>query len=190
MSEWDDERPASRPRRRVVTPVKPTAIPDSPTPDVLRWLAKRGISEVTARRNKIGAARHFIPKLNATVDCVAFPYFRNGELVNIKFRALTEKAFAQVKGAEKILYGLDDIANEKSEIIVEGECDKLALEKADIRNVVSVPDGAPAKVKTGDPYPEDAKFVFSQIALTPSIGSTASFSASIMTSPAMRLRRN
>ena len=36
----------------------------------------------------------------------------------------------QVKGAEKILYGLDDIADSKTAIIVEGECDKLALEEA------------------------------------------------------------
>src|SRR5437899_3068792 len=60
VSEWDDERQASRPQRRVVAPVKPTAVPDSPTPDVLRWLPTRGISEVTAGRNKLVAARRFV----------------------------------------------------------------------------------------------------------------------------------
>src|SRR4029077_14590991 len=89
-----------------------------------------------------------------------FPYFRAGELVNIKFRALAEKAFAQVRGAEKILYGLDDISDSNGAVIVEGELDKLALEEAGIHNAVSVPDGAPAQVKAGEPDPEDAKFVW------------------------------
>jgi twinkle protein len=110
--------------------------------------------------NRIWAVRNYIPKLKAEVDCIAFPYFRNGVLVNIKFRALDQKAFAQVEGAEKVLYGLDDIGDGKEAVIVEGECDKLALEEAGIRHVVSVPDGAPDKVKAGDPDPEDAKFAF------------------------------
>jgi twinkle protein len=121
---------------------------------------KRGISEPTVRRNRVGSARAFIPDLGAEDDCIAFPYFRNGELVNIKYRALAEKAFAQVKDAEKIFYGLDDIADVKTAIIVEGELDKLALEEAGIRNVVSVSDGAPKEVKAGDPGPDDAKFSY------------------------------
>jgi twinkle protein len=68
--------------------------------------------------------------------------------------------FAQVKDAEKILYGLDDIADVTDAIIVEGELDKLALEEAGIRNAVSVPDGAPKDVKTSDPNPDDAKFSY------------------------------
>jgi hypothetical protein len=35
-------------------------------------------------------------------------------LINIKFRALVEKAFTQVPGAEAALYGLDDIASSNS----------------------------------------------------------------------------
>jgi twinkle protein len=127
---------------------------------LLQWFAKRGISAATVKRNRIWAVRNYISTLGAEVDCIAFPYFRDGELVNIKFRALAEKAFAQVKGAEKILYGLGDIADAKSAIIVEGELDKLALEEAGVRNGVSVPDGAPREVKAGDPDPEDAKFSY------------------------------
>ena len=134
--------------------------PGDLSPAVLRWLTDRGISETTARRNRIGSARAYIPALGREADCIAFPYFRGGELVNIKFRALEQKAFTQVKGAEKILYGLDDIADSKTAIIVEGERDKLALEEAGLRNVVSVPNGAPAKVKAGDPDPDDAKFSY------------------------------
>ncbi len=40
--------------------------------------------------------------------------------------------------------------------------DKLALEEAGFTNVVSVPDGAPARVKEGDlpPAAEDAKYSY------------------------------
>src|SRR5579864_6272275 len=128
VSEHADDRPA-RPRQRAA-PAKPATAPADPSPAVLCWLAERGIGEATARRNRIGSARHYIPALGRETDCIAFPYLRNGDLVNIKYRALEQKAFTQVKGAEKILYGLDDIADSKTAIIVEGECDKLALEEA------------------------------------------------------------
>ena len=42
---------------------------------------------------------------------------------------------------------VDDIADAETVIIVEGEIDKLALEEADYLAVISVPDGAPAKVR-------------------------------------------
>lgn len=68
----------------------------------------------------------------------------------------------QTAGTERILYGLDDVKSSAEIIVVEGEMDKLALEEAGIRNVVSVPDGAPQRVKDGDlPPPEaDTKFQF------------------------------
>ena len=65
-------------------------------------------------------------------------------------------------GAEKILYGLDDIVGQSEVIIVEGEMDKLAMMEAGIKNVVSVPDGAPSRVKEGDipPQEQDTKFSY------------------------------
>jgi Toprim domain len=42
----------------------------------------------------------------------------------------------QVKGAEKVFFGLKDIVGMPEIIIVEGEMDKLALEEAGFRNVV------------------------------------------------------
>jgi hypothetical protein len=38
---------------------------------------------------------------------IAFPYRKNGVIVNIKYRAL-EKHFSQSKGGEQIFYGYDD----------------------------------------------------------------------------------
>ena len=67
-----------------------------------------------------------------------------------------------MSGAEKILYGLDDVRDSAEIIIVEGEMDKLALEEAGFRNVVSVPDGAPSRVKEGSlpPPEEDTKYLY------------------------------
>jgi twinkle protein len=127
---------------RLAAPIKPSRSPGEATPAVLQWIAARGISEAVARRNRIGAARVYFPKLGRDADSIAFPYFRDGELINIKFRALSDKAFTQVQGAEAVLYGLDDIAEREEAIIVEGEPDKLAVEEAGLSNVVSVPNGA------------------------------------------------
>lgn len=51
-----------------------------------------------------------------------------------------------MKGAEKVFYGLDDIANSKTVIIVEGEMDKLAMEEAGYLNCVSVPGARSLRV--------------------------------------------
>jgi len=134
------EESRSKPPKRIARPqfVKPSSVP----PQVRDWFAKRGITEETVARHCIALQTAYMPQLEEEVPCLAFPYMRNGETVNIKFRALHEKAFRQVKDAEKILYGLDDLTEEWA-VIVEGECDKLALDVAGIRNAVSVPDGAP-----------------------------------------------
>ena len=152
------ESGAATPRTRAARPappVKPKQRPGELTREVLAWLAARGINEAVTRRNEIGSARVYIPALKAEVECVAFVYRRNGEVVNIKFRALAEKAFSQVKGAEAILYGLDDIADGKTIIIVEGEADKLACEVAGFLNVASVPNGAQG---TGQSAEDSAAF--------------------------------
>jgi twinkle protein len=160
VNERDAQRRIRRQRGRPAAPVKPKQIPGNPSPALLHWFTGRGISAATVERNRIWAVRNYIPTLGAEVECIAFPYFRASELVNIKFRALSDKAFAQVKGAEAILYGLDDIADSKIAVFVEGEPDKLACEEAGVRNVVSVPGGAPPTVNLGGLNPEDAKFAF------------------------------
>lgn len=134
------EESRSKPPKRIVKPSfeKPSVVP----PLVHDWFAKRGIPEEVVARHCIALKTVYMPQLEEEVPCWAFPYTRHGETVNIKFRALQEKVFRQVKDAEKIVGGLDDLT-ESWAAAVEGECDKLALDVAGIRNTFTVPDGAP-----------------------------------------------
>lgn len=108
-------------------------LPESDLPEWASLIFKsRGISPEVLKRNNIKANNKEI----------IFPYFRDGKVVNAKYRS-RDKKFRQESGADKIFYGLDDIVDQKEVIIVEGEFDKLALEQASYLNVISVPDGAP-----------------------------------------------
>ena len=110
----------------------------------LEYFSSRGISQDTLKRNKITESKEYMPGSDGKRLTINFNYYRDGELINIKYRD-SSKAFKQTAGAEKIFYGLDDIKSEKDVIIVEGEFDKLAFEEAGYRNCISVPDGAPNK---------------------------------------------
>jgi len=136
-------------KKKTYTPApspRPTAKPRAPETDlpqkVLEWFAKRGIPPAVLKRNHIGYEKVFMPGAGKEVNAIAFPYFRDGQLVNVKHRD-GEKNFRQTSGAEKILFGLDDITDDYT-IFVEGEIDKLSLEAAGYSNCVSVPDGAPS----------------------------------------------
>lgn len=116
--------------------------PEQLEPAMLEWFAARGIPESVLRRNRICMESIYMPQVESRVQAIAFPYYRGAELINIKFRD-REKNFRMETGAERILYGLNDIDSARV-VIVEGECDKLAIEVAGITSCVSVPDGAPA----------------------------------------------
>ena len=107
----------------------PTDLPDK----VIKYFEDRGITKNVLIRNRIGYRDRQI----------LFPYFEKGKIVNIKYRTHNKK-FRQEKGCKKVFYGLDDINGGTEAIIVEGEMDKLALEVAGYKNVLSIPDGAPS----------------------------------------------
>lgn len=110
-------------------------------PAVVAWFDERGIPESVIRRNQVSAQIVYMPQVEERVKAICFPYYRDGELINCKYRD-REKNFRMEAGAERILYGLNDIA--ATTIICEGEIDKLSIEAAGFANCVSVPDGAPA----------------------------------------------
>ena len=115
--------------KKVTAPTKPKPNFEPLTPDVLAWFASRGIGEATLARNGVALETVWSPAHKEKRLSIAFPYTRNGEIVNVKYRT-QDKHFTQVKGAEKSLYGLDDVAGRTDIIFVEGEMDKLSLEEA------------------------------------------------------------
>lgn len=110
-------------------------------PETLSFLESRGITPEVAARNQISVATKYMPQREEEVLCIAFPFIKDGSIVNVKYRD-RNKYFTQESGAERTWYKYDDI-NSKQTIIVEGEFDALALEVAGYRHAISVPDGAP-----------------------------------------------
>lgn len=125
----------------------------------LDWFLARGITENVVARNRIIRGEVYMPQVEEIVPAIGFPFYRNGELINIKWRD-AHKNFRQEAGCEQVLFGLDDVADQERWIWVEGEMDKLALEVAGYKNVVSVPNGAP----TPDTKEYSSKFDFLQSA--------------------------
>jgi twinkle protein len=128
---------------------------------VIEWFQKRAISEKTLEKFMIFVRQEWMPQTQKEETCICFPYFRDGELVNIKYRD-ARKGFKMVKDAELIFYNLQSIGEKKHCIIVEGEIDCLSAyeagfgremvadeETAEIKDydltkwaVISVPNGA------------------------------------------------
>lgn len=127
--DWRGDQPK---KSRVTVGTRPKDEGGEVTDGLLEWFASRGIGEAVVRRNRV--------RVNGGV--FEFPYFLNGQLVNIKFRK-PPKSFRMVKDAELVLYGIDDCVGAEEIVFVEGEPDKLAIEEATGRvAVLSVPNGA------------------------------------------------
>ena len=51
------------------------------------WFSTRGISESTLNKFMIFNKEEWMPQTSKKEICICFPYFKDGEMVNIKFRA-------------------------------------------------------------------------------------------------------
>jgi len=129
-----------RPQYRLPDPRRQLTLPQN----AVDWFHARGITDAVLSRNRIDYGLAYMPQVEDHVETLIFPYLRNGELINRKYRTIFGKHFRLDVNCELLLYGVDDIDPEKSLLWVEGEIDKLSLEVAGFRSVVSVPNGAPA----------------------------------------------
>lgn len=109
--------------------------------NIVKWFQGRSISQKTLVDCQITESLVFMPQLKKEVNTINFNYFRDSELVNVKYRD-SSKNFRMIKDAELIFYGIDGIKDCDECIIVEGEMDYLSFIEAGIKNVVSVPNGA------------------------------------------------
>lgn len=109
--------------------------------NAVNWFFKRGISQKTLNEVKISEGKAWMPQTQKEENTVQFNYFRDGELINVKYRD-GAKNFRMVKDAELIFYNVDAIKNDDWCVITEGEIDALSFIEAGIHYVVSVPNGA------------------------------------------------
>jgi twinkle protein len=110
-----------------------------PPQDVLRsieikeraevWFKKRGISRSTLDKFMIFCRDEWMPQTQKKESCICFPYLRDGQLINIKYRD-GRKNFRMVKDAELILFNLNTIGEKKWCIITEGEIDCMSAYEA------------------------------------------------------------
>jgi len=108
---------------------------------VVDWFASRQITQATLVKMRVTAEVQFMPQVGAERQVICFNYFRDGQLINVKYRD-GAKNFKMVKGAERIFYNIDGIKDQKEIYIVEGEMDCLTMVQAGFENTVSVPSGA------------------------------------------------
>lgn len=132
----------SGPRKEYVKPIQRLEKLDKKK---IEWFENiRKISNDTLLRLKVTEAVEWMPQFEKEVPVVCFNYFKNAELVNIKFRG-PKKSFKLSKDSELIFYNLDALEGEETGVIVEGEIDTATLIECGIYNVVGVPNGTAPK---------------------------------------------
>jgi len=93
------------------------------------WFRKRGISRGTLEKFLIFNKDEFMPQTAQKENCICFPYIRDSQIVNIKYRD-AKKNFKLVKDAELIFFNLSAIGDKKFCIITEGEIDCMSAFEA------------------------------------------------------------
>ena len=118
------------------------------------WFTSRGISPQTVQAMKISEGMEWMPQKQGQANTVQFNYFKDGELVNVKYRT-GDKCFKLCSGAELLPYNIDAIKGQRECIITEGEMDALSFIEIGFTNVISVPNGANNNLSYLDAYIED-----------------------------------
>ena len=118
-------------RKREKVYIKPKSKSDDIDSKVSDYFHSRGICAETLKKTRVTSKQGWIH----------FNYFEQGELINIKSRN-AKKEFRLEKGAERILYNIDNTIGHDYIIITEGEFDTLSAVEAGYPSAVSVPNGA------------------------------------------------
>ena len=144
-----------------VQAVKPRTVnKEDLTDSAIEWLQKRGLSKETAESLGLYSTTFWINSEGSHVPCVAFPYTIDGQEAGAKIRSINGKGFS-CTAPLRSFYNIDSIKEGDTVYIVEGEMDALTLKEIGIDTVLSVPNGAVAKVKDYTPEPdEDVTFSF------------------------------
>lgn len=155
---WMEQQPWFRPapiRHEKKVYKKPAPRPmNGLSAKALAWFQGRGISAETLTAMKVTEGLEWMPQKNGQANTVQFNYYKNGELVNTKFRT-GDKCFKLCSDAELLPYNIDSIKGQNEVIITEGEMDALSFFEVGFHSVVSVPNGANANLSYLDDYIEE-----------------------------------
>lgn len=100
---------------------------------VISYFEGRSISRGTLDKFMVHGKEEFMPQTGKKERCIVFPYLRDGEIVNAKYRD-ANKNFRLIKDAELVFFGMQTLANRHCAIIVEGEIDALSVYEAGYGN--------------------------------------------------------
>lgn len=136
------------------------------TEEVIDFFKKRGISKEILESAQIKACEKTFSK-SRPEHAIMFPFFKNGELVNIQYRNLggdKDKEYRMITGCQVIYYGFDQIVMDgfvasDTLYICEGLIDALSLRMCGYPFVWSVPNGSPFE-EEGKPPIESPKLLF------------------------------
>ena len=124
----------------------------------LQYFKERGLTKETLIKARVTQEIEFMPQVGNKIGCMAFNYYVDGELTNIKYRT-RNKDFKLVSGAKLVPYNIDSIAQESYEsdeekycLYVEGEIDALTYIECGFTHVVSVPNGASTNLEYLDDF--------------------------------------
>lgn len=114
--------------------------------NIVKYFESRNISQNTLLAMKITDGLDWMPKVEKEVVTIHFNYFREGELINVKYRnsgtTKETRAFKLHSGAELIFYNIDSIKESDECLICEGEIDCLSWIESGYKFAISVPNGA------------------------------------------------
>jgi twinkle protein len=114
------------------------------TDKMVKYWEGRMISQKTLEKCKVYSSVEWMTQFNKEVEVMCFPYERENNLVNIKFRG-PKKTMKLVSGAELIFLNEDALKSNNEIIICEGEPDYLTWVENGYDNAISTPNGANAK---------------------------------------------
>lgn len=128
------------------------------TDKAVKWFNGRMISQETLTKMNIYSSIEFMPQFNQKIEVICFPFFREGKLINVKYRG-AKKSFKLVSNAELIWFNFDAIFSHSELIICEGEIDALTYIENGYSNVISVPNGA----KSTNDYLDNSILLFDKL---------------------------
>lgn len=108
----------------------------------LTKLSEAGLQYFVNRRISQAAVNHF-KVVEGKNGYVAFPYFFNGELVNVKYKNIVEKRYTQSPNGMHVVFNFDEAMKHNEVLITEGEEEAMCWFDAGVPYSTSVDGGAP-----------------------------------------------